>query len=369
MKGRYKQMALELRKEKNIIYLIDEEKNRHYYVDINDGLFYNEKTHHSLKRLPFRQYEYAEIVRNLDKTKDYYNAYFAQLFYVNNIQELQSALKIADKYLSFLKTLNIKLENYDCMSNNTKDMEEVLKQAKKAKEVLINAPNLCYYPNRILQQIQKNENPRWQELRNDNNFSRDEKDYLWKLISDYDPIKRELYYYYGYKQKYIKCVSGWEFRDIIDTYINNCRKLGKEPIKTPNGMREFAETALTVERTKEERDQKKWTEIYTRLAPKVSFEYGNYVVVLPEKPNDLIIEGELMHHCVGSYVDKVVDEQTYIVFVRRKDNPNTPYITAEIKLNGKLGQYYLSSDRDIKLPADIEFKNAYQNHLNEVWDE
>ena len=42
MKGRYKQMALELRKEKNIIYLIDEEKNRHYYVDINDGLFYNE---------------------------------------------------------------------------------------------------------------------------------------------------------------------------------------------------------------------------------------------------------------------------------------------------------------------------------------
>ena len=71
MKGRYKQMALELRKEKNIIYLIDEEKNRHYYVDINDGLFYNEKTHHSLKRLPFRQYEYAEIIRNFNKIKNY----------------------------------------------------------------------------------------------------------------------------------------------------------------------------------------------------------------------------------------------------------------------------------------------------------
>ena len=134
-------------------------------------------------------------------------------------------------------------------------------------------------------------------------------------------------------------------------------------------MREFAETALTVERTKAERDQKKWTEIYTRLAPKVSFEYGDYVVVLPEKPNDLIIEGELMRHCVGSYVDKVVNGQTYIVFVRRKVDPKTPYITAQIKLNGKLGQYYLSGDRDIKLPADIEFKNAYQTHLNEVWDE
>lgn len=362
-------MALEFRKEKNIIYLVDEEKNRHYYVDINDGLFYNEKTHHSLKRLPFRQYEYAEIVRNFNKTKNYYNAYFAQLFYLYNIQDLQSALKIADKYLSFLKTLNIELENYDCMSNNTKDMEKVLAQAKKAKEILINTPNLCYYPHRILQQIQKNENPRWQELRNDNNFNRDEKDYLWKLISDCSPIKQELYYYYGYKQKYIKCIGGWEFRQIIDDYINNCKKLGKEPIKTPNGMREFAETALTVERTKTERDQKKWTEIYTRLAPKVSFEYGDYVVVLPEKPNDLIIEGELMHHCVGSYVDKVVDEETYIVFVRRKDNPKTPYITAQIKLNGKLSQYYLANDRDIKLPADIEFKNAYQNHLNEVWDE
>ena len=68
-------------------------------------------------------------------------------------------------------------------------------------------------------------------------------------------------------------------------------------------------------------------------------------------------------------MDKVVDEQTYIVFVRRKVDPKTPYITAQIKLNGKLGQYYLSGDRDIKSLADIEFKNAYQNHLNEVWDE
>lgn len=362
-------MALEFRKEKNIIYLTDEEKNRHYYVDINDGLFYNEKTHRSLKTLPFRQYEYTAVINNFNKTKDYYNAYFAQLFYLNNIQDLQLTLKIADKYLSFLKTLNIKLENYDYMSDDTKSMEKVLAQAKKAKEILINAPNLCYYPKRILQQIQKNENPRWQELKNDNNFNRDEKDYLWSLISNCNPIKQELYYYYGYKQKYIKCVDDWEFRDIIDDYINNCNKLGKEPIKTPNGMREFAETALTVERTKAERDQKKWTEIYTRLAPKVSFEYGDYVVVLPEKPNDLIIEGELMRHCVGSYVDKVVDEQTYIVFVRRKVDPKTPYITAQIKLNGKLGQYYLSGDRVIKSPADIEFKNAYQNHLNEVWDE
>lgn len=362
-------MALEFRKEKNIIYLTDEEKDRYYYVDINKGLFYNEKTHNSLKTLPFRKNEYTTVRDKFEEQKNYYNAYLAQLFYLNSVDILRSKLEVVDKYLNFLKTLNITPVEYYYMSETTEDMEKVLEQAKKAKEVLIDKPDLCYYPAQIISQIQKNDDPRWQEIRNDNNFTLDEKDYLWRLISEYGSLKGELNYYYGYKQKYIKCISTWEFNQIISNYIQNCRELGKEPIKTPNGMREFAETALTVQRTKEERNQKKWTEIYTKLAPKVSFEYGDYTIVLPEKPNDLIIEGERMHHCVGSYVDKVVKKQCYIVFVRRKNDPETPYITAQIKPDGKLSQYYLAYDKKINKIADIAFKEAYQHHLIEVWGE
>ena len=75
-----------------------------------------------------------------------------------------------------------------------------------------------------------------------------------------------------------------------------------------------------------------------------------------------------MHHCVGSYVNRIATNKTYIVFIRNKKNLNAPYLTAQVSTKGKLQQYYLAYDEEIVNEEDIEFKKAFQNHLNEVWD-
>ena len=74
-----------------------------------------------------------------------------------------------------------------------------------------------------------------------------------------------------------------------------------------------------------------------------------------------------MHHCVGGYVQQVVNNDCYIIFVRHKDTPDKCYITAEIYTNGNMGQYFLAYDRRITKDEDKEFYTALRNHIKANW--
>jgi hypothetical protein len=66
-----------------------------------------------------------------------------------------------------------------------------------------------------------------------------------------------------------------------------------------------------------------------------SIEYSDdqYVVVLPKDVKDLINEGQNLSHCVASYYKRMANNETNIVFLRKKNNINQSLITIEIKQN------------------------------------
>lgn len=150
-------------------------------------------------------------------------------------------------------------------------------------------------------------------------------------------------------------------------YISICKAIGKTPQKEKDFYREYKDTVITYYLSKEKYDIQAMYNNYEKQRKAFTFSYENYEVVIPQTPQDIIREGAEMHHCVGGYVNDVVQNKTYIVFVRSKENLNFPYITAQVGLNGKLGQYYLSYDRQIFAQEDINFKTAFQKHLNENW--
>ena len=55
-----------------------------------------------------------------------------------------------------------------------------------------------------------------------------------------------------------------------------------------------------------------------------------FIVVSPKESKDLIEEGQQMHHCVGSYVDRYADGYSQIYFVRKADAPEISYATIEL---------------------------------------
>ena len=86
----------------------------------------------------------------------------------------------------------------------------------------------------------------------------------------------------------------------------------------------------------------------------------NFVVVIAKSPKDLINEGNILHHCVGSYNydQKFAREESLIFFVRNKDNIQTPFVTLEYSLDKhKVLQCY--GEHDTK-PAEEVLNFVYK---------
>lgn len=81
--------------------------------------------------------------------------------------------------------------------------------------------------------------------------------------------------------------------------------------------------------------QKKYDDRYKKLK-KLAYEKEDEekVIVVPEKLIELVIEGQTLHHCVGSFTESVSAGRDTIVFLRDKKTPQTPYATINLLQNG-----------------------------------
>lgn len=57
------------------------------------------------------------------------------------------------------------------------------------------------------------------------------------------------------------------------------------------------------------------------------------VLIVPENVDEIKAEGEALHHCVGSYINKVARGETSIFFVRKAKEADKPYFTMEFNNN------------------------------------
>ena len=69
-------------------------------------------------------------------------------------------------------------------------------------------------------------------------------------------------------------------------------------------------------------------------------------ITLPGSSRDIMDEGQQMHNCVGSYITTVAKGDTVVFFIRKKEDPQTSFITAEYQ-SGKLRQIYYKNNRPV----------------------
>lgn len=67
---------------------------------------------------------------------------------------------------------------------------------------------------------------------------------------------------------------------------------------------------------------------------------NDLLIRLPESLEEIKIEGILQNNCVNSYVNRILDKQTNVLFGRKVSRPDIPYITIEIKDNRVLQARY-----------------------------
>ena len=95
----------------------------------------------------------------------------------------------------------------------------------------------------------------------------------------------------------------------------------------------------TVEHSKMLRDRRKVNQILNDerhlLADKIK--KGNYFLKIPNDWKEIRKEGDLLGHCVGSYISNIAEGKSQIYFLRKKEEPDKPFYTMEWA-NGKVRQ-------------------------------
>lgn len=70
---------------------------------------------------------------------------------------------------------------------------------------------------------------------------------------------------------------------------------------------------------------------YSRIKGQLDFEHNGLKIIYPNSPNAVISEGHELHHCVGSYVDRIARQDCVILFLRQCSELSKPFFTIEIR--------------------------------------
>ncbi|MFC8686050.1 PcfJ domain-containing protein [Brevibacillus porteri] len=81
-----------------------------------------------------------------------------------------------------------------------------------------------------------------------------------------------------------------------------------------------------------EEEMKEWETSY-QINKQYEYSYQGYKIFPPKDPSDLIKEGNVLGHCVGSYVNKVRKGTSVILFLREREDVESPLVTIEVKGN------------------------------------
>ena len=82
-----------------------------------------------------------------------------------------------------------------------------------------------------------------------------------------------------------------------------------------------------------------------------------YVIRFPQTINDFCREAVYMHNCLSGYVDAMINNETTILFMRRTDDVNMPFITIEVYQN-RLVEAYHRYNEDCT-PEEADWIRAY----------
>lgn len=89
-----------------------------------------------------------------------------------------------------------------------------------------------------------------------------------------------------------------------------------------------------VRRFKQKKDsiiKREFIAVYQQISGQLDFERDGFKIVYPSTPDDVIAEGHALHHCVGSYTERVAEKECIILFLRKCFDETKPFYTVEVR--------------------------------------
>lgn len=103
--------------------------------------------------------------------------------------------------------------------------------------------------------------------------------------------------------------------------------------------------------------------------PKYEFSDEEFTIFYPEKPEDIVREGSELHHCVGSYIKRIIRGNNIILFLRKNEELDKSLVTVDIiPINDGLFEIEQAHGKCncciSKIPGVTEFIKKWANKFN-----
>ncbi len=146
------------------------------------------------------------------------------------------------------------------------------------------------------------------------------------------------------------------YEDYLDMAENKGMDLKDEIVWKQPQMRKYHDKYLE-EKNREEsmkRDKEvneKFPNIrkdYEKNREHFGYSTKEFIIMVPRRASDITKEGRRQHHCVGAsntYLNRMDTGTSFILFLRKREDPEMPYYTLEVEWNGKIKQWYGAYDR------------------------
>lgn len=162
---------------------------------------------------------------------------------------------------------------------------------------------------------------------------------------------------------------GMSIRNMVRNYYSMCMEMYGAVKVEPNIISNYIQIWFLYQRYKEANYN---NILKNHNDKKFLYFENNEIIAFPLlSKEDFHKEAEAQHNCVERmYMDKVANNETYVVTIRKKDNPETSYITCEVTHEGMIRQYFLSYNRSpIDDSSAMKFKAEYQDYIYQHLEE
>lgn len=120
---------------------------------------------------------------------------------------------------------------------------------------------------------------------------------------------------------------------------------------------------------------KKFPKVSEELPRLSKYEYKGsaYQIVAPRTITDIVREGSLLGHCIHTcdfYYQRIETRESFIMFLRKNDDPEKPWYTLEVEPSGNIRQKRTVGDnQNDDLKAAVQFLHEWQQWLQKILSE
>ena len=163
-------------------------------------------------------------------------------------------------------------------------------------------------------------------------------------------------------------------KDLSDPMVYRPRELKRRHDGLVEAHRRYLEAERLREKQDEAREKAREMEekypgseaVLAQIKPK--YEYGGekFLVTVPENFFEITMEGMALHHCVGNterYFDRILQHETYICFLRRREEPEKAFYTLEVEPGGTIRQHRGMYDEEPDIEEIRPFLREWQKEV------